>query len=382
MSAALTLAPATGTPTSLLTVDLGAVATNLATIRAHTRAEVLAVVKADGFGHGAVAVARTALAHGATGLGATRLEEAWALRAAGIYAPVLSWLNPVDADWVRAADARVAVAVPSLAHLRAIASAAAHSGRTVTVHLHTDVGMSRDGASPTEWGPLVALAARAQRRGLVRVAGLMGHLGLADEPGGDPAGRAAFDRAVAVASAVGLRAPRHLAATAAALTDPASHHDLVRVGAGLVGIDPSGTVALRPAMRLTAPVVQVRDVPAGSLVGYGRSHRTRTATRLALLPVGYADGLPRQAAERAAVLLGGRRRPVVGPISMDQVVVDLGSDPCPVRPGDLATVFGPGDDGEPTIHDWARWAHTLPHAIVTGLGERATRCWLPAGAHR
>src|SRR5690606_13277922 len=124
-----------------------AIAANLATIRSRTRGDVLAVVKADGFGHGAVAVARTALAHGATGLGVTRLEEAWALRAAGLYAPVLSWLNPVDADWVRAADARVAVAVPSLAHLRAIASAAAYSGRTVTVHLHADVGMSRDGAS-------------------------------------------------------------------------------------------------------------------------------------------------------------------------------------------------------------------------------------------
>src|SRR5690606_5650206 len=172
--------------------------------------------------------------------------------------------------------------------------------------------------------PLVAQAARAQRRGLVRVAGVMGHLGLAGLPGGDPAGRAAFDRAVAVAAAVGLRPRRHLAATAAVLTDPATHHDLVRVGAGLVGIDPSGTVALRPAMRLTAPVLQVREVPAGSLVGYGRSHRTRAATRLALLPVGYADGLPRQAAGAAEVLLGGRRRRVVGPVSMDQVVVDLG----------------------------------------------------------
>lgn len=373
--APLAEAPTTPLHTSTLTVDLGAIAANVATIRSRTAAAIMAVVKADGFGHGAVAVARTALAHGATSLGVTRLDEAWELRASGLDVPVLSWLNPVDSDWVRAADADVEVAVPSLPHLRAVAAAAARSGRTVAIHLHADVGMSRDGASPTEWGPLVAQAARAQRRGLVRVAGVMGHLGLAGLPGGDPAGRAAFDRAVAVAAAVGLRPRRHLAATAAVLTDPATHHDLVRVGAGLVGIDPSGTVTLRGALRLIAPVLHVRDVPAGSLVGYGEGHRTRHATRLALLPVGYADGLPHQAGGSAEVLLGGRRRRVIGSVSMDQVVVDLGphTDTDRVRAGDVAIVFGPGDAGEPTVADWARWAGTLPHAIVTGLGHRSAR---------
>ena len=189
---------------------------------------------------------------------------------------------------------------------------------------------------------------------------------------GDPAnavGRARFAWGVETARAAGLRPPhRHLAATAATLTDPLSHHTMCRAGAGLVGIDPSGTTELRPALALTVPLVTVRRVHAGTPVGYGHTWVAPQATELGLLPLGYADGLPRSASGRAEVQVRGRRRPLVGRISMDMAVVDLGPDGADT--GDLVTVFGPGHDGEPTTAEWAAWAGTIEHEIVTGLGPR------------
>ncbi|GAA5150956.1 alanine racemase [Nocardioides marinquilinus] len=353
-----------------LAVDLDAVAANTRLFADRTPGALMAVVKADGFGHGAAAVARTALAHGAAWLGVTSLAEALALRAEGLTAPVLSWLNPVDADYTAAVGARVDVAVPSRAHLEAVTRA----GIGARVHLHLDTGMARDGAPPAEWGALCRDARRAERAGLLRVVGVMGHLGCADDPA-DPAnaaGRAAFDHGLATARATGLRPPlRHLAATAATLTDPASLHTMTRVGAGLVGIDPSGTTRLHPALTLTAPVVGVRRVAAGTAVGYGRTWTASRPTTLALLPLGYADGLPRATSGRAEVLLRGRRCRLVGRVSMDQVVVDAGDER--VRPGEVATVFGAGRHGEPTTAEWAVWADTIEHEIVTGIGARVSR---------
>ncbi len=353
-----------------LAIDLEAVAANVRLLDRVATGELMAVVKADGFGHGALDVARTALANGASWLGVTSIEEALPLREAGLRAPLLSWLNPVDADFGAAISARVDLAVSSREHLEAICRA----GGAARVHLHIDAGMARDGAPPALWGRLCRAARRAEQQGLVQVVGLMGHLPCADNPG-DPsnaAGRTRFAWALEVARSVGLRPThRHLAATAATLTDPRSHHTLVRVGAGLVGIDPSGTTALRAALTLTAPVIGVRRVRSGTPVGYGHTFVTPTATRLALLPVGYADGLPRAASNRAAVFLGGRRCPVVGRISMDQTVVEVGT--CEVRPGDVATIFGAGLEGGPTAADWAAWADTIEHEIVTGIGSRVQR---------
>ena len=173
-------------------------------------------------------------------------------------------------------------------------------------------------------------------------------------------------------SPAGLRPARHhLAATAATLTDPRTHHDLCRIGAGLAGIDPSGTARLHPALTLTAPVVAVRRVRAGRSVGYGHSWAAPAATTLGLLAVGYADGLPRAASGRAEIMVRGHRCRVAGLISMDQTVIDLGDQP--VDPGEVATVFGPGTAGEPTVADWARWAGTIEHEIVTGIGGRVHR---------
>lgn len=353
-----------------LTVDLAAVAANTRLFAGRTHGALMAVVKADGFGHGAVDVARTALAHGASWLGVTSVEEALALREAGLRAPVLSWLNPVDADYSGAIAAAVDVAVPSREHLAAVLRA----GWGARVHLQLDTGMARDGASPSDWAGLCRAARRAEREGQVQVVGVMGHLGCADEPS-DPdnrASRARFAWGLAMAREAGLRPPlRHLAATSATLTDPLSHHTMSRVGAGLVGIDPSRSTVLSPAMTLTAPVVGVRWVRAGTPVGYGHTWTAPCATTLALLPLGYADGLPRAAGPRAEVLLRGRRHRLVGRVSMDQVVVDVGDEAVVV--GETAVVFGPGASGEPTVAEWAAWADTIEHEIVTGIGARVVR---------
>jgi alanine racemase len=358
-----------------LSIDLDAIAVNTRLFARRTTGELMAVVKADGFGLGAAEVARTTLMHGASRLGVTSLDEAFALREAGLVAPVLSWLNPVDADWAGAVEHDVDVAVPSREHLDAVI---AHSSGA-RVHLHLDTGMARDGASPAAWAGLCRAARRAEQRGAITVVGLMGHLACADVPE-DPAntaGRTRFAWGLQVARGAGLRpSQRHLAATSATLLDPLSHHTMSRIGAGLVGIDPSRTTDLRPALTLTAPVVELRQVRAGTAVGYGHTWRAPRATRLALLPVGYGDGLPVSASGRAEVLISGRRVPVVGRISMDMTVVDLGDTPAEL--GDLACVFGPGRAGEPTVRDWADAAGVLEHEIVTGLGHRLERVHTPA----
>lgn len=359
-----------GTRGAALTVDLAAIAANTSTFVARTSAAVMAVVKADGFGHGAVDVARTALATGASRLGVTNLDEALALRAEGIDAPVLSWLNPVDADFAAAGLAGVELAVPSRDHLDAIA----RTSPGAYVHLHLDTGLARDGAEPEAWPDLCRAARRAELDGTLQVVGVMGHLSHADVPGdsANSTARTRFAWGLQAARAAGLRPRwRHLAATAATLTDPFAHHNLCRIGAGLVGIDPSHTTRLRLAMTLTAPVVTVRRVRAGTPVGYCHTWTAPAATYLGLLPLGYADGLPLSASGNAQVSLRGRRLPVVGRISMDQLVVDLGDDP--VLSGEVATVFGPGDGGEPTVAEWAAWAGTIEHEIVTRIGNRVTR---------
>ncbi len=351
-----------------VTVDLDAVALNAHRLAMATTGELMAVVKADGFGLGAVEVARAALAAGATRLGTTGFAEARTLREAGVIAPILTWLHPVDADFSLARLDDLDVAVPSTTHLAEVARTAPGA----RIHLQIDTGMARDGAAALQWHRLFRHAARLERDGMVSVAGLMGHLPCADDPA-DPsnaAGRARFLAALHLAWRYGLRPrQRHLAATEATLHDPLSHHTMSRCGAGLVG----AAGGLRGVATLTAPIVEIRRVSAGTPVGYGHEWTAPQDTRLGLIPLGYADGLPRAAGPCAEVLVRGRRRPVVGRISMDMTVVDLGSTPA--HAGDLVTVFGPGDAGEPTIQDWARWAQTLPHEILTGLGRRVERAY-------
>ncbi len=360
-------------------IDLTAVTANVRMIGAHTTGELMAVVKADGLGHGMAGVAAAALAGGATRLGVTSIDEAERLRAAGLGQRILSWLNPVDADFAIAIGHGIELAVPSRDHLDAIVA----TGCRARIHLQLDTGMARDGAAPETWAALCRAARRAEALGDVEVVGVMGHLPCAAEPGhpANALGRNRFAWGLQVARGAGLRpADRHLAATAATLTDPLSHHTMSRISAGLVGIDESGSTRLRSALTLKAPLVQVREVRAGTPVGYGQTWTAPARTRLGLMPLGYADGLPRTAGNRAQVLVSGVRRPVVGRISMDMTVVDLGPDStaCPTALGDTVTVFGPGDDGEPTTADWACWSDLLEHEIVTGLGARIERRTRPS----
>lgn len=357
------------------TIHLDAIADNVHRLAAQApRSGLIAVVKADGFGHGMVPVAQAALGSGATACGVTSLQEAYELRRAGVRGRIVSWLNPVGADFDWAIRADVDLAVPDREHLAAVIQAASTTRMRARVHLNVDVGMARDGASSGELNALFEHAALAEQARLIDVVGLMGHLPNAERgPAFNDDGIAQFDAASERARVAGLRPDRHLAATAAALTDPRTHRDAIRPGAGLVGIDPSGTVELSGAMTLTAPVVHTIDVAAGTPVGYGSTWRAPAGTSLALLPLGYADDIPREV-RGASVLLAGRRRPIVGRVSMDQIVVDLGNDS--VSLGEIATVFAPrGASLAPTVAEWAEWSGTIPHSIVTGIGPRIVRIY-------
>lgn len=358
-----------------LETDLGAVADNVRTLRRHTQGELMAVVKADGFGAGLADVARTALANGATWLGVTGVEEARAVRRAGLLAPVLSWLNGPGADFDGAVRHHIDLAVSDVAQLRAVTDAARRTGRTTRIHLHADCGMAREGGAAEDWAALCRQARLAERDGLAEVVAVMGHLAVADRLADPENGRERdrFTAAVRAATQAELRPThRHLAATAATLHDRASHHTMVRVGVGLVGIDPVGTTnILRGALRLKAPLLSVRAVAAGTPVGYGHTWRADRRTTLGLVALGYADGIPRAASGRAEVLVEGRRCSVVGRVSMDQIVVDLRE--VPAQPGAEVVVFGPGDAGEPRLEDWAGWADTIPHEIATRVGPRVRR---------
>ncbi|MGE0688421.1 MAG: alanine racemase [Dehalococcoidia bacterium] len=358
-------------PPTLQTIQ-EAVRKNVEIGRSRTRSQFMAVVKADGFGHGAITVARAAVSAGAEWLGTTDIAEASKLRAAGLAVPILTWLNPSGVDTGAAVAGNIDVAVGSVDELEAVLRQPAPSA--LRVHLYIDTGMAREGCPPQDWDRLFVRARRGECEGTIRVVGLMGHLPLADlaDPAANAPAVACLHQARRAVQAAGLRVQlTHLAATAATLTDPATHFDLVRFGAGLIGIDPSGSTELHGASRLTAPVVHSASVVAGTAVGYGGTYVTERRTNLCVLPLGYADGIPREISREASVAIWGRRYPVVGRVSMDQIVVDTGTDVVPR--GTTATVFGPRDGVTPTIYDWARWAGTIPHAIVTGIGPRVKR---------
>ncbi|MBW0089800.1 alanine racemase [Pseudonocardia sp. KRD-184] len=372
----------TGTARVEAVIDLDAVRHNVGVLGAAAPgAQVMAVVKADGYGHGAVPVARAALGAGATWLGVCTIEEALELRAAGITAPLLSWLHLPDDDFASAVAADVDLSVSSREHLAAVLAGARAAGRPARLHLKIDTGLSRNGAPAAEWADLVDDAAKAVADGGCEVVAVWSHLAHADAPHHPTLDRQAVRLTAAWQAARdrGLSPLRHLANSAATLTRPDLHFDIVRPGIAVYGLDPLdrpvGESPLRPVMTLRARVALVKQVPAGEGVSYGHEFTTPEETTLALLPAGYADGVPRRLNRngRMQVLLGGRSLPVVGRVCMDQVVVDCGpgSD---VRTGDTAVLFGPGDGGGPTAQDWADELDTIHYEIATGVhGSRVTR---------
>ena len=357
-------------------VDLAAIRHNVDVLAAAApAAELMAVVKAEGYGHGAVPVARAALAAGATWLGVCTIEEALELRAAGVDAPVLSWLHVPDDDFGAALAAGVDLSVASRAHLAAVVAAARRAGHPARLHLKADTGLTRNGAQPSAWADLLDDAAKAAADGTAKVVAVWSHLALADDPHHPTLDLQAARLTAAWHAACerGLAPLRHLANSAATLTRPDLHFDLVRPGIAVYGLDPLGRPVadgpLRPAMTLRARVALVKRVPAGEGVSYGHQWTTPAETTLALLPIGYADGVPRRLGQagRMRVHLAGRTRPVVGRVCMDQVMVDCGPDGGGVREGDVAVLFGPGDHGEPTAQDWADELETIHYEVVTGV---------------
>ncbi len=364
-------------------IDLAALSANVASLRGYAgSAEVMVVVKADGYGHGLVPAARAALAGGATWLGTAVLEEALALRKAGVESRLLAWLHGPGEDWPAAIVAEIDLSANAVWAVREIAAAAASIGRPARLHLKVDTGLGRGGAAAAEWAEVVAAALTAEAAGYVRVVGLWSHLACADEPG-HPSVAAqveAFHAALELAERAGVRPEvRHLCNSAGTVSLPEARFDLVRVGIAAYGLSPvpviggPGHFGLRPTMTLAARLILVKRVPAGQGVSYGHQYRTERETTLGLVPIGYADGLPRAASNLAPVLAAGAWRRIAGRVCMDQVVLDLGDDEAHV--GDEVLLFGPGDAGEPTAQDWADVLGTIHYEIVTRIGGRIPRVY-------
>ncbi|MFT3899444.1 MAG: alanine racemase [Gordonia sp. (in: high G+C Gram-positive bacteria)] len=361
------------------TVDLRAIAHNLRVLTDGAGVGAIAVVKADGYGHGALPVARTLVEAGVTGLGVAHIGEALALREGGIDAPITAWLHAPDADFEAAIAGDVDIAVSSIRQLESVVAAAARRGEAATVTIKVDTGMNRSGIAADEWADFVAGYARAHADGAVRLRGVMAHLACGDEPDNPVNDEQAAGLRAAVADLAGVGiVPElvHLANTPAALTRPDLAFDAIRPGLGVYGLNPvpgAGTADLIPAMTLRSEVSLVKRVAAGGGVSYGHTFRAREDTTTAVIPVGYADGVPRVLSGKLRVRINGRDFPGVGRICMDQFVVDLGADGGGVGEGDEVTLFGTGEGGGPTAREWADAAGTIDYEIITGIGQRVAR---------
>jgi alanine racemase len=359
-------------------VSLGAIAANAASLRERCPgAELCAVVKADGYGHGAVPVARAAVEGGASWLAVAQVPEASALRAGGLTTPILLLAEPRPAELPEALAAAVHVTAYTVDLLRRLSSAARGYDRPVPVHLKVDTGMHRVGAGPEE---LVDLARMVHDDPHLELAAVWTHCAVADDPD-DPftaTQLAAFDESVAAVEAAGIPVPlRHAANSATAIAHPAGRYDLVRCGIALYGIPPApalaGCLALEPALRLATEVAHVHPVAAGEGVSYGRHHRTARDTIVATLPVGYADGVPRRLGLlRQDVIVAGQRRPMIGAVTMDQLMVDVGTDVA-VRPGDEVVLLGAQGDQRIAPDEWADRLGTIAYEVVCGIGPRVER---------
>jgi len=344
---------------------------------------IMAVVKADAYGHGLIPVARTAVNAGASWLGVALLEEALALRSAEITEPILAWLVPPGSNYLRAIEHDIDLAVPSLAVLDEIRIASRTAGKRARIHIEVDTGMTRGGFLD-EWNDfLILLSQDISCLSEVDVIGLFSHFARVDEPG-EPQNARQLKRFMEMLddlNRIGV-VPQisHLSNSAATLADASSHFDLVRTGIALYGLTPdvahlgnSSALGLKPAMTLRAKLHLVKDVEAETEVGYGAVGKTASETRLGIVAMGYADGIPR-IAQNAGVFFNGKRAPIIGRVSMDQFVVDLGKDSL-AKAGDWVTIFGPGIDGEYSADDWGAASQSINYEIVTRIGPRVPRVY-------
>ena len=356
-------------------INLSAIKSNVATLKAKAGVDLMAVVKADAYGHGLVPVAKAALDGGATWLGVALLEEAIALRAAGITAPILAWLVPTGSDFQSAVDKDIDLAVSSIKALDEIRLL--KGSKRPRIHLEVDTGMTRGGFL-SEWSEIDL----AHLQG-VEIVGIFSHFARADEPGQaqnlEQVNR--FKKMVANLDSFGFtNLIRHLSNSAATLVDHGSAFDMVRTGIAMYGLTPdlntlgtSQSLGLKPAMTLRAKLHLVKAVPAGSPVGYGATEKTKSETKLGIVAMGYADGIPR-IAKGVGIFFNGKRAPIIGRVSMDQFVVDLGAETT-AQTGDWVTIFSTGTNGEYTADDWGGASGSINYEIVTRIGPRVPRIY-------
>ena len=374
-------APRPGRP-AWAEIDLDAIRANVRALMGilSPQTRFMAVVKADGYGHGAVEVARAAVEAGAWGVGVATLDEGVLLRRATLTAPILILSPTPQEEAAAAATHDLAVTVFQAEVARAVSEAAGRIGRRARVHLKIDTGMGRIGVAPRD---AVALARTVSSLPHIVVEGCFTHLATADEVDLAPAHAqlASFRAVLGELDRAGVAAGlRHAANSAATLALPESHFDLVRCGIGVYGVAPaphlSGHVRLRPAMRLRARVMHTKRVDAGTPIGYGHVyHAPRTAT-VVTVPLGYADGYPRLAGQGGHVVIGGRRLPIAGRVSMDQMMVDAGETP--VKVGDEVELWG---DTLP-VEDVAAAAQTIAYEVLAGVSARVPRVFMEGGRVR
>ena len=385
--AAVVVTPISLTPGVLAeaVVDLRAIQHNVRLLCEHAgRAQVMAVVKADGYGHGATEVARAALAAGAAELGVATVDEALALRADGITAPVLAWLHPPGIDFGPALLADVEIAVSSVRQLDELLDAVRRTGKTAIVTVKVDTGLNRNGVAPALYPTMLAALRQAVAEDAIRLRGLMSHLVYADQPRNpiNDVQAQRFADMLAQARNEGLRFEVvHLANSSATMSRPDLAFDLVRPGIAVYGLSPVpdlGDMGLIPAMTVKCVVALVKAIRTGEGVSYGHTWIAERDTNVALMPIGYADGVFRTLGGRLEVLINGRRRPGVGRICMDQFLVDLGPGRPDVAEGDEAILFGPGTRGEATAQDWADLLGTIHYEVVTSPRGRITRTYREA----
>jgi alanine racemase len=352
-------------------IDLTAIAANVKKLKATAGTDLMAVVKADAYGHGLVPVAKTAISAGATWLGVALVEEAHTLRGAGITTPILAWLVPPGSDYAAAIAAQIDLAVPSLAVFNEIAA----TGKRARIHIEVDTGMTRGGFLD-EWSEFLK-----SDFSKVEVVGIFSHFARADEvtEKQNQEQLANFNKAIADLAAVGVFPQlKHLANSAATITNQSAAFDLVRTGIAMYGLTPdlehlgtSNSLGLLAAMEVRAKLHLVKKVPANSPVGYGATESTSRDTVLGVVAMGYADGIPR-VAKAAGVFFDGKRCPIIGRVSMDQFVVDLGPETT-AKAGDHVVIFNNGATGEFTAEDWGLASSSINYEITTRIGPRVNR---------
>ena len=364
-------------------VNLSAIAQNFKSIKSQTTADVLAVVKADAYGHGLIPVSKALEDAGVDWFGTALLEEAINLRKAGILKPIISWLTPLGEDFKSAIDLDIDLGIPSIDLLNEVIKAASLTGKAARIHLEIDTGMSRGGVL-SEWDQLIKSVLVGVNLKQLKVIGIWSHFARADEPDElmNQEQLSLFEEKVNQAKAAGIDAQFiHIANSAALFTNKGSHKNIIRSGIALFGLSPdiktigdSSSLGLKPAMKLKAKLNLVKDVSAGSSVGYGGTAVIKSDTKLGVVALGYADGIPRNTNNLAGVFVAKKRAPIIGRVSMDQFVVDLGITST-AKTGDEVIVFGDGSSGEYSVDEWAKAANTINYEIITRIGPRVPRIY-------